>query len=113
MQKFTKFKITPQRRWCSQSTIVSEGFKGGTRGAPIMPRDAVSRTVNVERTGRHKWVNITQHLLCFSAVYLWNNGMNNYPNKLNNLERCIVSKVKLKSMWLKYSRIQLNVVKSH
>ena len=23
-----------------------EGFKGGTRGAPIMPRDAVSRTAN-------------------------------------------------------------------
>ena len=33
-----------------QSTINSEGFKGGTRGAPIMPRDAVSRTANVERT---------------------------------------------------------------
>ena len=29
----------------------AEGFKGGTRGAPIMPRDAVSRTANVERTG--------------------------------------------------------------
>ena len=29
---------------------------GGTRGAPIMPRDTVSRTANVERTGRHKWV---------------------------------------------------------
>ena len=28
---------------CSQSTIDSEGFKGGT---PIMPRDAVSRTAN-------------------------------------------------------------------
>ena len=40
----------------TQSTIVSEGFKGGTRGAPIMPRDAVSRTAHVERTGRHKWV---------------------------------------------------------
>ena len=40
----------------TESTIVSEGFKGGTRGAPIMPRDAVSRTANVERTGRHKWV---------------------------------------------------------
>ena len=24
----------------SESNIVSEGFKGGTRGAPIMPRDA-------------------------------------------------------------------------
>ena len=38
--------------------IDSEGFKGGTRGAPIMPRDAVSRTANVERTGRHKWVKL-------------------------------------------------------
>ena len=41
----------------TESTIDSEGFKGGTRGSPIMPRDAVSRTANVERTGRHKWVN--------------------------------------------------------
>jgi len=32
-----------------ESTIDSEGFKGGTRGAPIMPRDAVSRTANVEQ----------------------------------------------------------------
>ena len=40
------------------STIDSGGFKGGTRGAPIMPRDTVSRTANVERTGRHKWVNL-------------------------------------------------------
>ena len=35
---------------------MSEGFKGGTRGSPIMPRDAVSRTANVERNGGHKWV---------------------------------------------------------
>ena len=33
----------------TQSTIDSEGFKGGTRGAPIMPRDAVSLTANIER----------------------------------------------------------------
>ena len=40
----------------------AESFNnGGTRGAPIMPRDAVSRTANVERTGRHKWVNQTRH----------------------------------------------------
>jgi len=53
---------TPQSRQCSQSTVDSEGFKGGTRGAPIMPRDAVSRSANVERTGRHKWVNdVTQN----------------------------------------------------
>ena len=41
-----------------ESTIDSEGFKGGTRGSPIMPRDAVSRTANVERTGGHKWVKL-------------------------------------------------------
>ena len=35
----------------NQSTIDSEGFKGGTRGSPIMPRDAVSRTAHVERNG--------------------------------------------------------------
>ena len=29
------------------------GLRGGTRGSPIMPRDAVSRTANVERTARH------------------------------------------------------------
>ena len=27
------------------------GFKGGTRGSPIMPRDAVSRTANVGTVG--------------------------------------------------------------
>ena len=32
------------------STIVSERFNGGTQGAPIMPRDAVSRTANVKFT---------------------------------------------------------------
>ena len=38
----------PPSSWSPpQSTIVSEGFKGGTRGAPIMPRDAVSRTAHV------------------------------------------------------------------
>ena len=26
-----------------------------------MPRDAVSRTANVERNGGHKWVNIYMH----------------------------------------------------
>ena len=36
---------------CSESTIVPEGFKGGTRGAPIMPRDTVSRTANVGTVG--------------------------------------------------------------
>ena len=30
-----------------------------------MPRDAVSRTANVERTGRHKWVNVLPLVLLF------------------------------------------------
>ena len=37
----------PESAMKAQSTIDSEGFKGGTRGAPIMPRDAVSRTAHV------------------------------------------------------------------
>ena len=31
-----------------------------------MPRDAVSRTANVERTGRHKWVNRDDELNKFA-----------------------------------------------
>ena len=46
-------RIVSAESGTAESTIDSEGFKGGTRGAPIMPRDAVSRTANVERTGRH------------------------------------------------------------
>ena len=61
-----------------ESTIDSEGFKGGTRDAPIIPRDAVSRTANVERTGRHKWVKCSvivqmhrngDHFLCYRKYY--------------------------------------------
>ena len=37
----------------TESTIDSEGFKGGTRGAPIMPRDAVSWTVNIGTVGKN------------------------------------------------------------
>ena len=40
-------RIIAWRELLPESTIVSEGFKGGTRGAPIMPRDAVSRTAHV------------------------------------------------------------------
>ena len=38
-----------------QSTIVSEGFKGGTRGSPIMPRD-VSLSDSKCWNGGHEWV---------------------------------------------------------
>jgi len=37
----------------NQSTIDSEGFKGGTRGAPIMPRDTVSRTAHHGTVGKN------------------------------------------------------------
>ena len=53
---YRKIRKTDWANFDDESTIDSEGFKGGTRGAPIMPGDAVSRTANVERTGRHKWV---------------------------------------------------------
>ena len=41
--------------WVAGSTIVSEGFKGGTRGAPIMPRD-VSLSDSKCWNGGHEWV---------------------------------------------------------
>ena len=44
-----------------QSTIVPEGFKGGTRGIPIMPRD-VSLSDRKCWNGGYAWVN---------EVYLW------------------------------------------
>ena len=55
----------------AESTIVSEGFNGGTRGAPIMPRDAVSRTANVERNGGHKWVKrvMTKHEYMHTFIF--------------------------------------------
>ena len=57
-----------------KNTIVSEGFKGGTRGAPIMPRDAVSRTANVERNDGHKWVNeaneVPIHIYIYYSTYI-------------------------------------------
>ena len=37
-----------------QSPIVSEGFKGGTRGSPIMPRD-VSLSNSKCLNGGHEW----------------------------------------------------------
>ena len=55
-------------------TIVSEGFKGGTRGSPIMPRDAVSRTANVERNGGHKWGNVKGKTL--TLIYSMQNFFN-------------------------------------
>ena len=42
-------------KYTNQSTIVSEGFKGGTRGAPIIPRD-VSLSDRKFWNGWQKWV---------------------------------------------------------
>ena len=58
LQNLSEYKMS-RRPGMPESTIVSEGFKGGTRGAPLMPRDAVSRTANVERNGGHKWVSMS------------------------------------------------------
>ena len=35
-----------------------------------MPRDAASRTANVERTGRHKWVNVVYKGGCVFQLVL-------------------------------------------
>jgi len=57
---------------CCPRDCVSEGFKGGTRGAPIMSRDAVSRTANVERNGGHKWVpHGTETRKCLGRQCAW------------------------------------------
>ena len=37
--------------------VDSEGFKGGTLGTPIMPRDAVSRTANIGTVGTNGFNN--------------------------------------------------------
>ena len=41
----------------SEMIVLSEHYRLLLCRLFIMPRDAVSRTANVERTGRHKWVN--------------------------------------------------------
>ena len=59
----------------SQSIIDSGGFKGGTRGAPIMPRDTVSRTANVGTVGTNG--NIPDHgdrfirVITLALFWLW------------------------------------------
>ena len=60
----------PSREY-SESTIDSEGFKGGTRGSPIMPRDAVSRTANVERNGGQKWIAYDIQRIKHSLMHSW------------------------------------------
>ena len=47
----------------TESTIDSEGFKGGTRGAPIMPRD-VSLSDSKCWNGGHEWVNRSYECSC-------------------------------------------------
>ena len=54
----------------AKSTIVSEGFKGGTRGAPIMPRDAVSRTANVELSLHRRYEDLASSL----RSVIWDGG---------------------------------------
>ena len=44
-----------------------------------MPRDAVSRSANVERTGRHKWVLCK---LSADIVYLWYNYLCNLSSQI-------------------------------
>ena len=54
-----------------ESTIVSEGFKGGTRGSPIMPRD-VSLSDSKCWNGGQKLVAKTQRWPKMHKTNLWN-----------------------------------------
>ena len=69
------FYVHPRR---TESTIDSEGSKGGTRGAPIMPRDAVSRTANEKLVtivaNRHYYrvVYLNQNIISFLHINLFN-----------------------------------------
>ena len=68
--------LKPLRDECSESTIVSEEFKGGIRGNPIMPRDAVSRTANVGTVG----MNGLRKKATYPAVLPWS-GATKVPSK--------------------------------
>ena len=89
----------------TQSTIDSEGFKGGTRGAPIMPRDAVSRTTNVgtwlrKRNGGKKWVNSAHNPPQMSP----------YPRLREETERIITTHIREREQTCKESIKLLNDV---
>ena len=52
----------------------SLGIMGEPRVPPlnlIMPRDAVSRTANVERNGGHKWVKPIRFMVGSIRLFLW------------------------------------------
>ena len=71
--EFRSHLCRPVRSTFAVRETASLGIMGAPimpRGSPIMPRDAVSRTANVVRTGRHKWVKLmvidTSILICNS-----------------------------------------------
>ena len=68
---------------CCPRDCVSR-HNGGTTGSPLIPRDAVSRTANVKRTVRHKWV---KHLSLGSVNELgeWMRLQMNYAGQLRGV----------------------------
>ena len=52
-------RISDPMRYTGESTIVCEGFKVGTRGAPIMPRDASLSSDSKCWNGGHEWVELS------------------------------------------------------
>ena len=65
---FNPFMPTGAFNICCPRDCVSR-HNGGTAGAPIMPRDAVSRTANVERNGGQKWVELGLVVTNATRVY--------------------------------------------
>ena len=56
-EAYTHKNVRTLQASLTESTIDSEGFKGGTRGAPIMPRD-VSLSDSTCWNGGNKWVKL-------------------------------------------------------
>ena len=61
-----------------------------------MPRDAVSRTTNVERTGRHKWVNAMRGV-AFKLIKSYFSNIKQYVNYNETKSDLLTKKLKVVS----------------
>ena len=101
-----RFEVDWILRWQSESTIVSEGFKGGTRGAPIMPRD-VSLSDSKCWNGGHEWVKKSAtHKKLHKKGWLLFSFEINYP-PIDLLERAAPI---LECMYILYTYIYIYVL---
>ena len=106
---------------CCPRDCVSR-HNGGTSGAPIMPRDAVSRTANVERTGRHKCVNysrqkcrkILRKIPKFRRQFFLSNPTNRFKNSFRRTrERCCIFYLHLNKTDVRYATFCFLLSENH